>query len=212
MAAKGILRYRGYPIEQLVAESSYLEVAYLLVYGELPSCDQLAGFSEQVKFSNGYFRKYFVFYRWFPQRVSYDGDAGGRAGRDCRYFTTMSEILEPKRHNFVIFVGLIGNVAAIGAAVHRRSAGLPYVSANPELGFYGNFLNMLFGAQRVRYLSALIRCSSARWKCCSFCTPITVRIYLPALCGALPVEGADPYSSMAGAAAALYGPAHGARE
>ena len=78
--AKGILRYRGYPIEQLVAESSYLEVAYLLVYGELPSRDQLDGVFRAGKFSNGDLRRYFVFYRWFSQRVSYDGYAGGCAG------------------------------------------------------------------------------------------------------------------------------------
>ena len=78
--AKGILRYRGYPIEQLVASSSYLEVAYLLVYGELPSRDQLDGFSEQVNSQTVISEDILSFIDGFPKGSSYDGDAGGCAG------------------------------------------------------------------------------------------------------------------------------------
>ena len=150
--AKGILRYRGYPIEQLVAGSSYLEVAYLLVYGELPSGDQLAGFSEQVNSQTVISDDILSFIDGFPKGSHTMGMLVSVLGAlsvfydDERDFGTEEA---QRRH----ICRLIGNVATIGAAAHRCSAGLPYVSANPELGFYGNFLNMLFGAQRVRYLS-----------------------------------------------------------
>ena len=204
--AKGILRYRGYPIEQLVAESSYLEVAYLLVYGELPGRDQLAEFSEQVNSQTVISDDILSFIDGFPKGSHTMGMLVGALGALSVFYDDEGDFGTEEaqlRH----ICRLIGNVVTIGAAVHRRSAGSPYVSSDPGLGLYGNFLNMLFGTEGEAYRADPVLERA-----------LEVLLILHADHGqnlstsimrGIASGGADPYSSMAGAAAALYGPAHG---
>ena len=197
---KGILRYRGYPIEQLAERSTYLEVAYLLIYGALPTCEQLAAFAERVNSQTRVSDDILSFIRGFPTEGHAMGMLVGALGSlsvfcdDVRDFATEDA---QDRHIF----RLMGHVATIGAAVHRRSAGLSHVPPNPDLGFCGNLLNMLFGEVDPvleRALEVLLILHADHEQNCSTSTMRGIAS-----------GGADPYSAMAGAAAALYGPAHG---
>ncbi len=197
---RGILRYCGYPIEQLAEQSTYLEVAYLLIYGALPTRDQLDAFSAQVNAQTVISEDILSFIDGFPTDSHTMGMLVGVLGSlsvfcdDERDFAT-----EEARDRHIC--RLIGHVATVGAAVYRRSEGLPYVPANPELGFCGNFLNMLFGYVHPvfeRALEVLLILHADHEQNCSTSTMRGIAS-----------GGADPYSAMAGAAAALYGPAHG---
>ena len=197
---KGILRYRGYPIEQLAEQSTYLEVAYLLIYGALPTRDQLNAFAERVNSQTRVSEDVLSFVRGFPVGGHAMGMLVGALGSlsvfcdDVRDFATEDA---QDRH----ICRLIGHVASLGAAVHRRSAGLSLVPPDPDLGFCGNFLKMLFGEVDPvleRALDVLLILHADHEQNCSTSTMRGIAS-----------GGADPYSAMAGAAAALYGPAHG---
>ena len=197
---KGILRYRGYPIEQLAEQSTYLEVAYLLIYGALPTRDQLNAFAERVNSQTLVSENVLSFIQGFPVGGHSMGMLVGALGSlsvfcdDVRDFATEDA---QDRH----ICRLIGHVASLGAAVHRRSAGLSLVPPDPDLGFCGNFLKMLFGEVDPvleRALDVLLILHADHEQNCSTSTMRGIAS-----------GGADPYSAMAGAAAALYGPAHG---
>ena len=197
---KGILRYRGYPIEQLAEQSTYLEVAYLLIYGALPTRDQLNAFAERVNSQTLVSEDVLSFIRGFPVGGHAMGMLVGALGSlsvfcdDVRDFATEDA---QDRH----ICRLIGHVASLGAAVHRHSAGLSLVPPDPDLGFCGNFLKMLFGEVDPvleRALDVLLILHADHEQNCSTSTMRGIAS-----------GGADPYSAMAGAAAALYGPAHG---
>ena len=203
---KGILRYRGYPIDQLAEQSTYLEVAYLVIHGELPSRDQSDAFSEQVNAQTIVSEDILSFINGFPVGSHTMGMLVGVLGSLSVFYDDERDFETPEAQDRHI-CRLIGNIATVGAAVHRRSEGLSYLSSNPELGFCGNFLNMLFGSEDETYtvdpvieraLDVLLILHADHEQNCSASTMRGVGS-----------GGADPYSSMAGAAAALYGPAHG---
>ncbi len=197
---EGILRYRGYPIEQLAEQSTYLEVAYLLIRGTLPTRDQLDEFSERVNSQTSVSEDVLSFIRGFPVGGHTMGMLVGALGAlsvfcdDVRDFATEEA---QDRH----ICRLMGHVATLGAAVHRHSAGLSHVPPDPDLGFCGNLLNMLFGEVDPVLAHALEVLLILHADHEQNCSTSTMR--------AIASGGADPYSAMAGAAAALYGPAHG---
>ena len=202
----GILRYRGYPIEQLSEQATYLEVAYLIVYGELPSSDQLAEFSNEVNAQTVISDDILSFISGYPVGSHTMGMLVGVLGSLSVFYDDEQDVATPEAQDKHIR-RLIGNIATIGAAVHRRSGDLPYIASNPELGFCGNFLNMLFGTEGETYtvdpvlaraLDVLLILHADHEQNCSASTMRSIGS-----------GGADPYSSISGAAAALYGPAHG---
>jgi len=203
---KGILRYRGYPIEQLSEQSTYLEVSYLLIYGKLPNEGQLDAFSKKVNAGTVVSQDIMNFVNGFPAGSHTMGMIVGVLGSLSVFYDDERDFETPEAQDKHI-CRLIGNIATLGAAVHRRSEGLPYIVANPELGFCGNFLNMLFGSEGETYqvdpvlehaLDVLLILHADHEQNCSASTMRGIGS-----------GGADVYSSMAGAAAALYGPAHG---
>jgi len=203
----GILRYRGYPIEQLAESSTYLEVAYLLIHGELPTADQYSAWVHDITyhtFIHENVRKRFL------EGFHYDAHPMGMLVSAIAALSTFypesKDIFDADVRQKQI-VRLIAKMPTLAAACHRFSVGMPFVYPDNSLSFAENFLSMLFKVAEPRY-DADPRLSKA----------LDLLFILHAdheqNCGttAMRVVGsahADPYSAAAAAAAALYGPRHG---
>jgi citrate synthase len=204
---EGILRYRGYPIEQLAEHSTYLEVAYLLMHGELPNETESAKWVDEITrhtFIHENVRKRFL------EGFHYDAHPMGMLVSAIAALSTFypdaKEIFDPaSRHNQI--VRLIAKMPTLSAAAHRFSVGMPFVYPDNSLSFAENFLSMMWKIAEPRY-EADPRLAHA----------IDVLFILHAdheqNCSttAMRVVGsshADPYSATAAACAALYGPRHG---
>ena len=203
----GILRYRGYPIEQLAQQSNYLEVAYLLVYGELPTQQQYEEWVHQITYHtyiHENVRKRFL------EGFHYDAHPMGMLVSSVAALSTFYEdakrIHDPAARNKQI-IRLIAKMPTLAAAAHRFSVGMPFVWPDNSLSFTGNFLRMMFDPWE-----------HVPWSDPRMARALDVLFILHAdheqNCGttAMRVVGsahADPYSACAAAAAALYGPRHG---
>jgi citrate synthase len=203
----GILRYRGYPIEQLAEQSTYLEVTYLLIHGELPTADQYQAWVHDITyhtFIHENVRKRFL------EGFHYDAHPMGMLVSAIAALSTFypesKDIAEADNRQKQI-VRLIAKMPTLAAAAHRFSMGQPFVYPDNSLTFAENFLSMMFKIAEPHY-EADPRLAKA----------LDLLFILHAdheqNCGttAMRVIGsahADPYSAAAGAAAALYGPRHG---
>jgi len=203
----GILRYRGYPIEQLAESSTYLEVAYLLIHGELPTAEQLEAWTDEIRYHtyvHENFRKRFVdgfHYDAHPMGMLVSGIAALST-----FYPEAKRIADPEiRHKQII--RLIAKVPTIAALSHRYSVGMPFVYPDNSLSFPENFLSMMWKVAEPRYEPDPVLARA-----------LDVLFILHAdheqNCGTLAMRTvgsshADPYSAAAAAAAALYGPRHG---
>jgi len=201
----GILRYRGYPIEQLAEESTYLEVAYLLLNGELPNKAELDAWVFDVThhtFLHENVRKRFMegfHYDAHPMGMMVSGLAALST-----FYPDAKDIFDPESRSKQV-LRLIAKMPTIAAFCHRFSVGMPTVFPDNQLSYTANFLNMMWRVGEYEVHPALERA-------------LDVLFILHAdheqNCGttAMRVVGsshADPYSACAAAAAALYGPLHG---
>jgi citrate synthase len=202
---EGILRYRGYPIEQLAEHSTFLEVAYLLLYGELPTETQLTTWTDDVThhtFIHENMRKRFV------DGFHYDAHPMGMfvsAIAALGTFYTDAKELDDEASRHKQILRLIAKTPTIAAMCHRFSVGLPYNYPDNELSYPANFLNMMWKVGGYEVHPALERAMDVLF---------ILHADHEQNCGttAMRVVGssqADPYSSAAAAAAALYGPLHG---
>jgi citrate synthase len=203
----GILRYRGYPIEQLAERSSYLEVAYLLVNGELPTQEQYESWVHQITyhtFIHENVRKRFM------EGFHYDAHPMGMlvsaTSALSTFYLEAKEIFDPEVRMKQI-IRLIAKMPTLAACSYRFSEGMPFVYPDNNLGFTQNFLKMMFEPWE-----------HVPWDDPVMAKALDVLFILHAdheqNCGttAMRVVGsahADPYSACAAAAAALYGPRHG---
>jgi len=203
----GILRYRGYPIEQLAEHSTYDEVAYLLIHGELPTPAQYEVWQHDITyhtFIHENMRKRFL------EGFHYDAHPMGMLVSAIAALSTFygdaKDIFNPESRQKQI-VRLIAKMPTLAAACHRFSVGMPFVYPDNSLGFAENFLSMMWKIAEPHY-QADPRLSKA----------LDLLFILHAdheqNCGttAMRVVGSshsDPYSAAAAAAAALYGPRHG---
>jgi citrate synthase len=203
----GILRYRGYPIEQLAEQSTYLEVAYLLLNGELPNQQQLDEWKHEIThhtFIHENMRKRFM------EGFHYDAHPMGMlvsaVAALSTFYPEAKEIHDPTiRHKQI--VRLIAKMSTLAACAYRFSEGMPFVYPDNRLDLPANFLRMMFDP--VEHIP---------WSDPALAKALDVLFILHAdheqNCGttAMRVVGsahADPYSATAAAAAALYGPRHG---
>ena len=203
----GILRYRGYPIEQLAAGSTYLEVAYLLIHGELPTTEQLDQWTTDIRYHtyiHENFRKRFV------EAFHYDAHPMGMLISGMAALSTFypeAKRIDDAEIRAAQIIRLIAKVPTIAAAAYRYSKGMPFVFPDNSLSFTENFLSMMWKVAEPVYEPdpALSRA-------------LDVLFILHAdheqNCGTLAMRTvgsshADPYSAAAAAAAALYGPRHG---
>ena len=203
----GILRYRGYPIEQLAEHSTYLEVAYLLNNGELPTEAQAAVWEEEVThhtYIHENVRKRFL------EGFNYDAHPMGMLVSAIAALSTYykdAKILDDPEILHRQVVRLIAKMPTLAAAAHRFSVGMPFVYPDNTLGYTENFLSMMWKVAEPRYEPDPILAHA-----------LDVLFILHAdheqNCGttAMRVVGSshgDPYSATAAATAALYGPRHG---
>jgi citrate synthase len=203
----GILRYRGYPIEQLAQHSTYLEVAYLLVHGDLPTQAQMDQWGHEITyhtFIHENMRKRFM------EGFHYDAHPMGMLVSAVAALSTF--YLEAKdiddagvRHAQI--VRLIAKMPTIAACAHRFSVGMPFVYPDNSMGFAENFLRMMFEPlEQIPYrdpvlahaLDVLFILHADHEQNCSTTAMRTVGS-----------SHADPYTACAAACAALYGPRHG---
>jgi citrate synthase len=202
----GILRYRGYPIEQLAEKSTYLEVAYLILNGELPDAAQLAKWQYDVghrTFLHDNVRKRFL--EGFHHDAHPMGMFVSALGALSTYYPEAKDIFDVENRNTQI-MRLIAKTPTLAAYCHRFASGLPVVYPNNSLDYTTNFLNMMWRVGDDYEVNATLA------------KALDVLFILHAdheqNCGttAMRVVGsshADPYSACAAAAAALYGPLHG---
>jgi len=203
----GILRYRGYPIEQLAEQSTYLEVAYLLIHGELPTAEQFAPWKHDITyhtFIHENVRKRFL------EGFHYDAHPMGMLVSAIAALSTFypdaGDIHDPAGR-YKQIVRLIAKMPTLAAACHRFSVGMPFVYPDNSLSFTENFLSMLWKVAEPRYdanpalakaLDVLFILHADHEQNCGTTAMRTVGS-----------AHADPYVSTASAAAALYGPRHG---
>ncbi len=203
---RGILRYRGYPIEQLAEESTYLETAYLLLFGELPTNEQLAHWSHDVTYHTFLHENV----KRFMEGFRYDAHPMGMLISVVAALSTFypeAGTVDDETVRLQQVVRLIAKVPTIAAWSFRHSRGLPYVYPDNDLGFTANFLSMMFKMAEPRYHAepALERALEVLFILHADheqnCSANAMR--------AIGSSKVDPYSALAGAAAALYGPLHG---
>ncbi len=203
---KGILRYRGYPIEQLAEESTYLETAYLLIHGELPAADELRRWTHEITTHTFLHENV----KRLVEGFRYDAHPMGMlisvVAALSTFYPEASHVEDPQTRMAQV-VRLIAKVPTIAAYSYRHSRGLPYVYPDNDLSFTGNFLSMMFRMAEPRYrpdpaleraLEVLFILHADHEQNCSTSAMRVIGSSRP-----------DPYSALAGAAAGLYGPLHG---
>ncbi len=203
---KGILRYRGYPIEQLAERSSHLEVAYLLLKGELPTKDELDGFVEDVTFHT-------YVHENITEQVGgfrYDAHAMGMVISMVSALSTFypdAKDVDDQAARWQQIVRLVAKLPTLAAYTYRHHRGLPLVYPENELSYTANFLSMLFkiGTKEYKPSPVLERALDVLFILHADheqnCSTTAMRVIGSAR--------SDPYSALAGAMAALYGPLHG---
>jgi citrate synthase len=203
---RGILRYRGYPIEELAERSTFLEVAYLIVKGELPDRERLAMWTHNVTVHTMVHENVKKFLEGFRYDANPMGMLVGTLGALATFYPDASQVLDLESRRLQTR-RLIGKLPTLGAYAYRRSRGLPYVDPDDELSYVGNFLSMVFKRSGPRYrpdpvieraLDVLFILHADHEQNCS---TNALRCVASA--------HADPYSGVAAAVAALGGPRHG---
>src|SRR5438105_13826794 len=203
---KGILRYRGYPIEELAEKSTYLETAYLLLRGELPTETQLKDWTWHVSHHTFVHESIKKFLDGFHYDAHPMGMMISTIAALSTFYHDAKDILSPDSRQKQT-LRLIGKMPTIAAFAYRHTLGMPFVYPDNDLSYPGNFLNMLFRTAESRYRPnpTLERA-------------LDVLFILHAdheqNCSANVIRGVgsshvDPYSATAAAIAALYGPLHG---
>ncbi len=203
---KGILEYRGYSIDELAEKSSYLEVAYLLLHGELPNEKQLADWTWEIThhtFINESIKKVMDGFHYNAHPM---GILIATLGALGTFYPDAKEIFNQDARRKQIF-RLIAKVPTIAAFAYRHRVGMAYAYPDNDLTYEGNFLNMMFKTTELKYepdpvleraLSILFILHADHEQNCSTNAMRSIGS-----------AHTDPFSSLAGAAAALYGPLHG---
>ena len=203
---KGVLLYRGYPIEQLAEQSDFLETSYLILFGELPTQLQLERWSRDIMMHTMLHENLKKFLEGFRYDAHPMGMFLSAVGALSTFYPDAKNIFDSESRRLQM-VRLIAKVPGIAAYVYRHNIGRPFVLPDNELSFSGNFLNMLFKMTEPQYkpdpvleraLDVLFILHADHEQNCSTSAMRNI--------GSSHV---DPYSALAGAAAALYGPLHG---
>ncbi len=202
----GILRYRGYPIEELARKSSFLDVSFLLLSGELPAKDESAAWSAEIGKHTYVHENVKKFIDGFHHDAHPMGMLVSTVAGLSTFYPEAKFVADPARQREQV-VRLIAKMPTLAAFAYRHAMGLPYAYPDAELSYAGNFLNMMWKMTEPRYrpdpvleraLDILLILHADHEQNCST--------------SAMRVVGSshvDPYSAAAAAAAALWGPLHG---
>jgi len=203
---QGVLLYRGYPVDQLAERSTFLEVAYLLLYGELPSADQLETFNHSIRTHTMINETMLRLFNGFHHDAHPMAMVAGVVGSMSAFYHDTTDIYD-QRHRNIFAHRIIAKIPTIAAAAYKHTVGQPFSYPRNDLDYAANLLHMLFAvpaeayeidpvaAQAVDLLFILHADHEQN------CSTSTVRI-----AGS---SGANPYSAIAAGIAALWGPAHG---
>jgi citrate synthase len=203
---KGILEYRGYPIEQLAEKSTYLEVAYLLVNGELPTQQQLDAWTHDITIHTFVHENV----KEFMQGFRYDAHPMGMLLASVGALSTFypeANAIKDADNRYIQTIRLIAKMPTLAAFAYRHNRGMPYVYPDNDLSYAGNFLSMIYKIAELKYepdprlehaLDVLFILHADHEQNCSTSAVRSV--------GSSQV---DPYSAIAAGVAALYGPLHG---
>ena len=203
---KGELWYRGYPIEQLAEHSHYLEVCYLLLYGELPNRDQLVDFETRVTRHTMVHEQMHYFFRGFRRHSHPMATMVGVVGAMSAFYHDSIDINDPVQRE-IASIRLIAKVPTIAAMAYKYSLGQPFVYPRNELDYASNFLHMCFSVPAEPYqvdpalARAMDRIFTLHADHEQNASTSTVR-----LAGS---SGANPFACIAAGIACLWGPAHG---
>jgi len=203
---KGILRYRGYPIEQLAANSNFLEVAFLLLYGELPSKTELENFQDIIMHHTMIRETMRTFFEGFHHDAHPMAIMIGVTGSMSAFYHDSLNIYDP-RHREISAHRMIAKIPTIAAASYKHNVGEPFMYPKNHLDYCGNFLHMMFSTPCEEYepsptaveamnLLFILHADHEQNASTS-----TVR-----LAGS---SGANPFACIASGIASLWGPAHG---
>jgi citrate synthase len=202
----GVLEYRGYPIEQLAEHSTYLEVAYLLVNGELPTSQQLEEWIGEITIHTFVHENVKAFIQGFRHDAHPMGMLLGSVGALSTFYPDANDIKDPENRH-IQTIRLIAKMPTLAAFAYRHNMGQPYVYPDNDLAYSGNFLNMMYKMTELKYqpdprleraLDILFILHADHEQNCSTSAVRSV--------GSSQV---DPYSAIAAGVAALYGPLHG---
>ena len=203
----GILRYRGYPIEELAEKKDYLEVAYLLINGELPSKTEYEDWAHNITFHTNLHENVKKFMDGFHHDAHPMGMLVSTIAALSTFYTDAKQIFSEKSRQLQIY-RLVGKIPTLAAFAYRHSQGLPYIYPRNDLSYSENFLSMMFrppgftpytpNPVLAKALNVLFILHADHEQNCSST--------------AMRVVGSshvDPFSAAAAAVAALYGPLHG---
>jgi len=202
----GILRYRGYPVEELAEQGSFLQVAWLLLNGELPDEAKLREWTQQITHHTFIHENIKKFIDGFHHDAHPMGILVGTVGALSTFYPQAKAIFDQEQRAEQI-VRLIAKMPTLAAFAYRHAVGLPYAYPDNDLSYAGNFLNMMWKTTELRYqpdpvleraLNVLLILHADHEQNCS-----------ANVMRAVGSAHADPYSAAAAAAAALYGPLHG---
>jgi citrate synthase len=208
---KGVLLYRGYPIEQLAKQGSFLEISYLLMNGELPNENELFNFSNEISHHTILHQALSGFFDGFHYDAHPMAMMVGVVGSLSAFYHSQLDMKNPE-HRRISALRLLAKIPTIAAACYRHSVGYPLVYPRLDLGYCENFLNMMFSRPGQTYIEQE-----------NYIDPVTVKalnllFILHAdheqnaststvrLAGS---TGANPYACIAAGISALWGPAHG---
>jgi citrate synthase len=203
---RGILRYRGYPIQELAERASFLEVAWLLLEGELPDHRQLQEWTDEVVHHTFIHENIKKFIDGFHHDAHPMGILVGTVGALSTFYPDAKRIDDPAARRRQV-VRLIAKMPTLAAFAYRHARGLPYAYPDNQLSYAGNFLNMMWKSTELQYrpdpvlehaLDVLFTLHADHEQNCS---TNAMR--------AVASSQVDPYSAAAAAVAALYGPLHG---
>jgi citrate synthase len=203
---RGILRYRGYPVEELAEHSTFLEVAYLLVHGELPTPEQRREWVDAITHHTLLHENIKKLIDGFHHDAHPMGILVGIVGALSTFYPDAKNIASAESRRLQI-LRLIAKMPTIAAFAYRHAVGMPYAYPDNDLSYAGNFLNMMWRATELKYepnpvleraLDVLLILHADHEQNCS-----------TNVMRAVGSSHADPFSATAAAAAALYGPLHG---
>jgi citrate synthase len=203
---KGVLEYRGYPIEELAEKSTYLEVAYLLMHGELPTQEQYSEWEHQITFHTFVHENIKSFMEGFRYDAHPMGMLLASVGAMSTFYPESRNIMDPETRQMQI-IRLIAKMPTLGSWAFRHAQGKPYIYPDNDLGYTANFLSMLFKMSEHRFdaderlvkaLEVLFILHADHEQNCSTNAVRSV--------GSSQV---DPYSAIAAGIGALFGPLHG---
>jgi citrate synthase len=201
----GILRYRGYPIEEIAEKAGFLEIAYLLLEGELPNSEQLRRWEEDIRHHTYVHENVKEFLQGFRYDAHPMGMLLGAVGALSTFYPDAKNISDPE-NRYLQRVRLIAKLPTIAAYIFRHSRGLPYVLPRNDLDYVGNFANMTFEIGGRHEPNAVLQRALE--------TLLILHADHEQNCSTNAVRGVgsshvDPFSAVSAGIAALYGPLHG---